>query len=109
MNTRKPLLLTLFVTIALLGLVLFGCEQRDEHAGHDHSESKTCCGADPSKCCASKAVEAAKEAAKTCCGEDPSKCCASKAVEAVEGAVKEAAKGCCGEDPTKCCGSKATE
>ncbi|MHC5088586.1 MAG: hypothetical protein ACYSOF_01205 [Planctomycetota bacterium] len=110
MNIRKALLLTLVVAIAALGLTLAGCEQKAEppkvdHPSGEHPTADACCSDDPSKCCASKAVDEAKEAVKTCCGDDPSKCCASKAVDE----AKEAVKTCCGDDPSKCCASKAAE
>ena len=105
MNIRKALLLTLVLAIATLGLTLAGCEQKADHPKGDHPTAKTCCSDDPSTCCASEAVDEAKEAVKTCCGDDPSKCCASEAVDE----AKEAAKTCCGDDPSKCCASKATE
>jgi hypothetical protein len=86
MNIRKTLLLTLIVAIAALGLTLAGCEQKAEppkvdHPSGEHPTADACCSDDPSKCCASKAVDEAKEAVKTCCGDDPSKCCASKAIK----------------------------
>ena len=80
MNIRKTLLLVLVLAIASIGLTLTGCEEKNEPASSG-GEVKTCCGDDPTQCCASEAAKAVKEAAKECCGDDPTKCCASKATE----------------------------
>ena len=89
MNIRKALLLTLVVSIAVLGLTLTGCEKKSDHpTGGDHpaAEKATCpkCGevAGSEACCAQKAaeetaevveetVDAAKETVKKAAAEHP--------------------------------------
>lgn len=57
-------------------------------------DAKACPAGCTKPCCAIKtATDAVEEVAKTCCGADPTKCCGKAAVEAVEkaaGDVKDA-------------------
>ena len=73
MNIRKVLLLTLIPSIASFGLTLTGCEKSD-HPTAEHPSTEAV-----EEAAAEEVVE--EDVAETCCGEDPSKCCASKAAD----------------------------
>ncbi|MHC5094108.1 MAG: hypothetical protein ACYSO2_09455, partial [Planctomycetota bacterium] len=79
MNIRKVLLLTLILSIASFGLTLTGCEKSDHPtAEHPSTEAVEEAAAEE---VVEEVVEEAEDVAETCCGEDPSKCCASKAAD----------------------------
>ena len=71
-------------------------------ATKDATEVKACPVGCTKPCCAVKtATDAVEEAAKTCCGADPTKCCGKAVAEAVEKAaedVKEAIDPHAGHD-----------
>ena len=57
------------------------------------AEPKTCPMDCTKPCCAVKtATDAVEEAAKTCCDADPTKCCGKAAAEAVEKAAEDVKK-----------------